>query len=593
MRDLGRLSRAGSLRPWQGRAQAAFMEARARNWLTTATPGAGKTTYALDTAVQMMQAGRVERVCVVVPTTHLRTQWVEAAKRFGLDLRPTPNDERLPDDADGCVVTYAQVAQKPALHRARVEARSTFAIFDEVHHAGDDKSWGQGVLEVFDTALVRFSVTGTPFRSDDARIATVTYEPTGDGGQVSVANFTYGYGDALADRVVRPITFAAYAGEAEWTNSAGEAQRAVLGEAGLSREAEELAWKTALDPDGEWIPHVFAAAWAKVSQLRSGPMPDAGVLIPASSQETARKYAEVWRQVTGDEAVLVLSDDPESGRQINAFRDDPEKVAIVCVRMVTEGVDIPRLACLTWTTTASTPLFFAQMVGRVVRARSRGERATVFLPAVRRLLGLAAAIEAERDHVIAARVDAEEDDIPLVEEPVDEAADDAEEEVRWRPVASSASFQSVTGTRYIDAQEADALFGMEGMLTPEQEALLLKRDEDERRAQARLVAEQRRAAKVASERAQRDEIIDAQWHGDSDAIPAHLRSKREAAVDSADAADLRGRIASAVSAYAQLKHLPHGAVWKQLYGKVGGPKNADATVGLLRRRLEAIQRMLG
>lgn len=580
-----------SLRPWQKQAQKAFLEARARNWLTTATPGAGKTTYALDTAVEMIEAGRVGRLYVVVPTTHLRIQWIAAARRFGLDLRATPNDERLPDDADGCVVTYAQIALKPELHRARVEARVTFAIFDEVHHAGDDKSWGQGVMAVFDNALVRFSITGTPFRSDDARIATVNYRAVDDGAQVSVADFTYGYGQALADRVVRPLTFAAYAGTSEWTDSAGQAHRAILGQSDLTRAEEDMAWRTALDPDGEWIPHVFAAAWAKVQQLRAGVIPDAGVLIPASSQDAARKYAEVWQQVTGNRAVLVLSEDPESGRQIQGFCDDPDQVAIVCVRMVTEGVDIPRLAVLTWTTTASTALFFAQMVGRVVRARGSRERATVFLPAVARLLALAADIERQRDHVIA---DAGADD-ELAGEEVDAPDDDAdsEDEAQWRPVASSASFQSATGTTYIAADEADALFGMEGVLTPEQESLLLARDEQERRRQARGVAERRRTEKAAAESSRREEIIAAQWQGKSDVIPKHLRSTAEVPVELADASDLRSRISSAVAAYVQIKSVPHVQVWQQLYSKTSGPKNADATVALLQKRLAVIRSMLG
>ena len=55
---------------------------------------------------------------------------------------------------------------------------------------------------------------------------------------------------------------------------------------------------------------------------------------------------------------------------------------MVAVRMVSEGVDVPRLAVGVYATTTSTPLFFAQAVGRFVRARSRGETASVFLPSV-------------------------------------------------------------------------------------------------------------------------------------------------------------------------------------------------------------------
>ena len=55
---------------------------------------------------------------------------------------------------------------------------------------------------------------------------------------------------------------------------------------------------------------------------------------------------------------------------------------MVAVRMVSEGVDVPRLAVGVYATTTATPLFFAQAVGRFVRARKRGETASVFLPSV-------------------------------------------------------------------------------------------------------------------------------------------------------------------------------------------------------------------
>ena len=73
---------------------------------------------------------------------------------------------------------------------------------------------------------------------------------------------------------------------------------------------------------------------------------------------------------------------------------------MVAVRMVSEGVDVPRLAVGVYATSASTPLYFAQAVGRFVRARRRGEIASVFLPSVAPLLALASALELERDHAL-------------------------------------------------------------------------------------------------------------------------------------------------------------------------------------------------
>ncbi len=76
---------------------------------------------------------------------------------------------------------------------------------------------------------------------------------------------------------------------------------------------------------------------------------------------------------------------------------------MVAVRMVSEGVDVPRLAVGVYATSASTPLYFAQAIGRFVRARRAGETASVFLPSVPPLLRLAGELEAVRDHVLGRR----------------------------------------------------------------------------------------------------------------------------------------------------------------------------------------------
>src|SRR5690625_7643723 len=68
--------------------------------------------------------------------------------------------------------------------------------------------------------------------------------------------------------------------------------------------------------------------------------------------------------------------------------------------MVSEGVDVPRLTVGVYATSAATPQFFAQAVGRFVRARRRGETASIFLPSVGPLLQLGAELEIERDHAL-------------------------------------------------------------------------------------------------------------------------------------------------------------------------------------------------
>ena len=158
-------------------------------------------------------------------------------------------------DAHGYVTTYAQVAGKPAIHAARSRVRRTLVVLDEIHHAADGLSWGAAVAEAFDEAHRRVSLTGTPFRTrPDERIPFVEYRTDGELLR-SVADHTYGYREALADGVVRPVVFAAYTGVSRWRNSAGEVIASSLAGAG-TESVEAAAWKAALDPSGGWVPHV-------------------------------------------------------------------------------------------------------------------------------------------------------------------------------------------------------------------------------------------------------------------------------------------------------------------------------------------------
>ncbi|MCG2797078.1 MAG: DEAD/DEAH box helicase family protein, partial [Cellulomonas sp.] len=195
---------AERLRAWQAQALVVYREKAARDFLAVATPGAGKTTFALRVAAELLEAGTVRRITVVAPTEHLKKQWADAAARVGIRLDPAFSNAQGRHGAgfDGVAVTYAQVASKPALHAARTAAARTLVILDEVHHGGDALSWGDAVHDAFEGATRRLALTGTPFRSDTSAIPFVRYEPDHDGIRRSVADVTYGYGEALRDHVV-------------------------------------------------------------------------------------------------------------------------------------------------------------------------------------------------------------------------------------------------------------------------------------------------------------------------------------------------------------------------------------------------------
>ena len=395
---------AERLRAWQQSALEEYLRRDPRDFLTVATPGAGKTTYALRLAGDLLDRRVVDRIIVVAPTEHLKTQWAQAAARVGIPLDPDFSGARGMTSSDylGIAVTYAGVAASTLLFRRRVEDRKTLVILDEVHHAGDSLSWGESVREAFEPATRRLALTGTPFRSDINPIPFVTYAPGADGVPRSAADHVYGYGDALRDHVVRPVMFLAYSGRMRWRTRAGDEVSAVLG-AEQAKDVTQQAWRTALDPQGEWIPQVLRAADRRLTEVRKH-VPDAGGLVIATDHTKARAYAKQLQALTGHKPTVVLSDDPKAGEKITAFSASDERW-MVAVRMVSEGVDVPRLMVGVYATSTSTPLFFAQAVGRFVRARRRGETASVFLPSVPVLLRLAGELEEERDHVLGKRAD--------------------------------------------------------------------------------------------------------------------------------------------------------------------------------------------
>lgn len=556
---------ASSLRTWQRRALTKYLSAAPKDFLAVATPGAGKTTFGLRIATELLTDRTVDQVTVVAPTEHLKHQWAAAAARAGiaLDSRFSNSTGQTSSDFQGVVVTYAQVAAHPARHRVRTENRRTLVILDEIHHGGDAKSWGDAIREAFSDATRRLALTGTPFRSDDSPIPFINYEPEPGGGARSVADYVYGYSDALADGVVRPVVFLAYSGEASWRNNAGEEFTARLGEP-LSAEHTARAWRTALDPHGDWIPAVLQAAHTRLRQLRKSGMPDAGGLVIASDQTVARDYAELLQAITGKAPALVLSDDPKSSSRIAEFGDSDDEW-MVAVRMVSEGVDVPRLAVGVYATSASTPLYFAQAIGRFVRSRRPGENASVFLPSVPVLLQLASQLEAQRDHVLGKpHRESEGLDDALLND-ANKTKDEKDDERGFESLHADAELDQVifdgssfgTATFSGSDEEADYL-GLPGLLDADQvRDLLQKRQSDQ--------IEARSASPAAAPATPREPTVGNQLSA------------------------LRRELNSLVAMHHHRTGKPHGLVHNELRAKLGGPPTAMATAEQLQARIEALR----
>jgi superfamily II DNA or RNA helicase len=550
-----------SLRSWQRDAYDAYFRARRRDFLLVATPGAGKTTFALTLAAELLARREISAITVVTPTEHLKHQWARAAYGLGIALDPAFSNAqgRASADFTGVAVTYAQVAAHPALHMQRTLNRRTLVIFDEIHHAGDALSWGEAVRTAFDPARRRLGLTGTPFRSDTNPIPFVTYARGDDGALRSVSDYVYGYGPALEHGVVRPVIFLAYSGQMRWRNRAGDELGGTLG-APMTPDQLAHAWRTALDPAGAWITRVLEAADRRLTEVRRG-MPDAAGLVIASDHADARAYADLLRQVSGTRPVVVLSDDPAASKKIGRFAASADRW-MVAVRMVSEGVDIPRLAVGVYATSVGTVLFFAQAVGRFVRARQRGETASVFLPSIPPLLGYAAELEAERDHVLDRRGrDGEDPELrELAEAARQRDVPDQLDDTPFQALEASAHFDRVLydGAEFgVSAEEEDFL-GLPGLLAPEQVALLLRKRQAGGAARLAVAAEPEPAPAAATARE--------------------------------SLATLRKELNGLVAAWHHRTGQQHGAIHAELRRDCGGPALPQATAVQIQARIEMMRR---
>lgn len=391
---------SGRLRQWQERALIEYEDRnRPQNFLVVATPAAGKTTLAAELAKRLLIDQTVHRVVVVVPTTHLQTQWQGALSRVGVELQIYDNDvtPEAPDQA-GMICTYQQLNERWVhTHRGFCARRPTLAIFDELHHAGEQRAWGDALRTAFEPAAKRLALSGTPWREDNNPIPFVHYDKRG----LSRADFSYGYADALRDGICRPVFFPIYDGTMEWWSLRGGNRsadwRTILNRIDTGRR---LATALTVGPDNQYFRTMLQTAHRRLLEIRELHS-RAGGLVIAKDQTHAKQIVDELAVISGQRPAIAISELKESTTTIKNFTHS-DAMWIVAVKMISEGVDIPRLCVGVYATSiADSEMYFRQAIGRFLRVQSDVEdeqSAFVYLPADDRLIKYAEAIKNERDH---------------------------------------------------------------------------------------------------------------------------------------------------------------------------------------------------
>lgn len=371
-------------RRWQEEFFRQWIARTMNTFLLIVIPGGGKTMAALEAARRWMAAGADRRLIVVVPTDNLREQWREEAVKFGIELQTKEFGTNFKHGFQGGVVTYSLIASQPLVFRTLCSVAPTMVVFDEIHHCGDEASYGRGVAHAFELAAERLLLSGTAWRSDGTAIPWVQY----DGNGFAVADYAYDYPHAINDDVVRFLVF---------DYSRGTITHDLTGDTHtLSSESSEdeaaRLLRRLLDARGDFVREQIRQAHEKLLDVRAS-FPDAGALAACIDQSHAVMVAEVIREVTGCEPSVIVSDEKIENDTVRSYRDS-KKEWIVAVRKVSEGTDIKRLQVLCYLTNTTAELFFRQLVGRVSRYRGNEDReAYVYLPADPRLIACAQNIE--------------------------------------------------------------------------------------------------------------------------------------------------------------------------------------------------------
>ncbi len=366
-----------TLRTWQ---QEVFEELYGKvggSILVQACPGSGKTKLALRVAHHRLAMGEVDRVAIITPSAAIKRTWANEAHLIGLNIDPrwdgANHDSR---GFHGFVTTYQHTLFTASVQRALCRQRTLY-ILDEIHHATKDTSWGEAIETAAGGAVERLVLSGTPFHSSHRAISFLRYADD-DPKSPAIADYTYSYADAVRDRYCRELYFHGIGGLQSFIY-AGDV-RDVTFEDELDDKAAAARLNNALDARGSWVTKTLTDACARLTHLRRTDHPDAAGLILAKDQPHARAIAARLQDITGAPVPIAVSDTPDAEGVISRFgmpgTTDPWLVA---VKMVSEGVDIPRLRVLVYATNITTVLFFRQAMGRVVRMQREPEEQTAFV----------------------------------------------------------------------------------------------------------------------------------------------------------------------------------------------------------------------
>lgn len=383
-RDISSLDSIWStLREWQQQAFDRFVDLDDRRvFALEAAPGAGKTLFAaVATRYEIDSHSDISHVICIAPWRPILTSMRKAFGRLQMELRDGFHYDRKagilqrPPLGDVTLDTYAGFCNRDTvdvLKEWKVRHNFKFMlILDEVHHTNIfDGKWGPFAVEIANLASKVLVMSGTYFRSDNKAISFLKYE-----NNVPSVDYSISYSECVRHRYVRQVGFRFCDPPIEiFRRKQADCKTYNLSKIPkASIKMLQVAKKEVLDPCGKHVAFMICEAWEQLQKMRSK-WDDAACLVVCQPgfgnagnetkmvQQVARKITDITSQIP----CVVTCDDKTSHSKIEAFCESKDPF-LCAIRMVSEGVDVPRIRVVLFLSYTDSEMLFRQIVGRGIR----------------------------------------------------------------------------------------------------------------------------------------------------------------------------------------------------------------------------------
>lgn len=405
-------------------------------YVVEVSPSGGKSTFALKLARWVIENDLVDKVIVVAPRETIKTGFEDDAKlvemspafqflgsktiRVDTDLKASY--ATMLGNVHVAVINYQSLVGMMGLFKLHAQAglRLMF-VFDEAHHGratvdsdDDDDTcateWGPAMEAVREVAHSILCMTGTPVRTDGARVPYLRYEE-GDyldpkAGEFRKAayvkpDYKLSYKDAIDRGLARKLIFQAQDPTIHFTYTDKQERTLEYDGAlsGVPRHLVDRAKRELFKPKNGLVDTVLKMASEDNAGDRKRGDAEAAILVVVGPTEgdfnPLRFVADRIQEVFGETPVAVESKDGDTARDaVRLFKKGTDRW-IVSKDMITEGTSIPRIRQVVILRDIKSQVRFEQTVHRATRNRSDtvSQDAKVFLFCLPLMMKFVAAIE--------------------------------------------------------------------------------------------------------------------------------------------------------------------------------------------------------